>query len=122
MRRHRRVFRPGCTLARAADLSVNLDRLTLPPMQALSPRWSWRMYVVSTEGGRPEPVLNEQNNKLDPGWSPDGNSLVFIYAPWLETGAPGIVAVYVLELRTHQVAKLPGSEGLFTPRWSPDGR
>jgi Tol biopolymer transport system component len=27
-----------------------------------------------------------------------------------------------MNLRTRQVTTLPGSEGLFSPRWSPDGR
>jgi Tol biopolymer transport system component len=29
--------------------------------------------------------------------------------------------VYVLDLKTRQVSTVPGSEGLFSPRWSPDG-
>src|SRR5262249_35834308 len=57
-----------------------------------------------------------------PTWSPDGNSLAFSYAPWLETGAPEILGVYVVDLRTRKKVKLPGSEGLFASRWSPDGR
>ena len=28
----------------------------------------------------------------------------------------------MLDLRTRQVTTLPGSEGCFSPRWSPDGR
>jgi Tol biopolymer transport system component len=28
----------------------------------------------------------------------------------------------ILNLRSHTVAKVPGSEGLWSPRWSPDGR
>jgi Tol biopolymer transport system component len=28
----------------------------------------------------------------------------------------------LLDLRTHQTSVLPGSKGLFSPRWSPDGR
>ena len=31
-------------------------------------------------------------------------------------------ALRVLELKTHQVSTVPGSKGLFSPRWSPDGR
>jgi Tol biopolymer transport system component len=113
-------------------------QLTFPPMQAVSPRWSpdskriafwnvrpdkpWKISLISAAGGTPEPVLNEQHNEMDPTWSPDGNSLVFSYAPWFETAAPGISAVYVIDLRTRKAVKLTGSEGLFGPRWSPDGR
>jgi Tol biopolymer transport system component len=28
----------------------------------------------------------------------------------------------VLDVKTRQISTLPGSEGLFSPRWSPDGR
>jgi WD40 repeat protein len=28
----------------------------------------------------------------------------------------------VLDLKTYQVSTVPGSQGLFSPRWSPDGR
>jgi Tol biopolymer transport system component len=28
----------------------------------------------------------------------------------------------LFDVKTHEVSKLPGSEGLFSPRWSPDGR
>jgi Tol biopolymer transport system component len=31
-------------------------------------------------------------------------------------------ALQILDLRTHKQTQLPGSEGLFSPRWSPDGR
>jgi WD40 repeat protein len=30
--------------------------------------------------------------------------------------------VNILDLRTHKVSVVPGSEGLFSPHWSPDGR
>ena len=32
------------------------------------------------------------------------------------------IAIHLFDLRTRQVSTLPGSEGLFSPRWSPDGR
>jgi Tol biopolymer transport system component len=31
-------------------------------------------------------------------------------------------AIYLLNLTTRQITQLKGSEGLFSPRWSPDGR
>jgi len=31
-------------------------------------------------------------------------------------------AVYVLDLKMRNASKLPGSDGLFSPRWSPDGQ
>ena len=32
------------------------------------------------------------------------------------------MAIHLMDLRTHQVTTLPDSEGLYSPRWSPDGR
>jgi len=53
---------------------------------------------------------------VDVNWSPDGNSIVFgsLFVP----GTP----IYTMELNTKQVTALPGSVGLFSPRWSPDGK
>jgi WD40 repeat protein len=35
---------------------------------------------------------------------------------------PGPRTIQVLDLASHKVLALPGSDGLFSPRWSPDGR
>ncbi|HXW90966.1 MAG TPA: hypothetical protein VEK33_10515 [Terriglobales bacterium] len=107
-------------------------QLTSPPMQVLLPRWSpdgkqiafaaetpgkpETIYFISAEGGQPEPVTKDQDNELDVGWSPNGDQVVFG-----EFGsAPR--AIYLLNLKTHERSTLPGSEGLYSPRWSPDGR
>ncbi len=113
-------------------------QLTLPPVQAAVPRWSldakriaffdaapgkpWKIYLISPEGGTPEPLLEELRNEMDPNWSPDGNSLIFSYFPIFEKAPPEKLGVYVVDLRTRKVKKLPGSDGLWAPRWSLDGR
>jgi Tol biopolymer transport system component len=105
-------------------------RLTSPPLVVALPRWSpdgrqiaffsvtpgkpWKVYLVSREGGSPQQAMPGDSNETDCNWSPDGNSLVF-------AGRPS-TAIHVLDLRTHEVTMLPGSEGLFSPRWSPNGR
>jgi len=113
-------------------------QLSSLPMQASLPRWSLDgkriafsaavpggpdgIYVVAGEGGRPAQVTAENHYATDPNWSPDQDSLVFGDAPWLEGGAPSSAAIHVLDLKTRQVSTLPGSEGLYSPHWSPDGR
>ena len=49
-------------------------------------------------------------------WSPDGGTL----ALWNHRGSTS--ALQLLDLKTGRFSKVPGSEGLFDPHWSPDGR
>ena len=108
-------------------------QLTSLPMQAVLPRWSPdgkriafsalvpgepdKIYMVAAEGGRPEQLTAENHYETDPNWSPDQNSLVFGGKPWLEDSA-----IHIFDFKTRQVSTLPGSEGLFSPHWSPGGR
>jgi dipeptidyl aminopeptidase/acylaminoacyl peptidase len=38
------------------------------------------------------------------------------------SGDASATSIHLLDLKTHQTSMLPGSEGLYCPRWSPDGR
>jgi Tol biopolymer transport system component len=62
-------------------------------------------------------VSESQDDELDPTWSPDGNSLIFGGILWSAQAH-----ISSLDLRTGRVSTIPGSEGLFSPRISPDGR
>jgi Tol biopolymer transport system component len=53
---------------------------------------------------------------LDVGWSPDGKSLIFGTAVDRKAG------ISIIDLNSRQVSTLPGSRGLHSPHWSPDGR
>jgi eukaryotic-like serine/threonine-protein kinase len=65
----------------------------------------------------------DKNFEDDPLWSPDGKTLMLAqYPPQASGGSAGEYAILQVDLQTKQVAKLPGSSGLFAPRWSPDGR
>jgi len=48
--------------------------------------------------------------------------LAFGGEPDLEGRTPASTAIHVLDLKANQVSTVPGSEGLYSPRWSPDGR
>ncbi len=100
-------------------------QLVMPPMLAYLPRWSpdgkqiaffghppgepWQIYVVPAAGGAPELLYRSATNLADPNWSPDGKSLVFGENSLNNQGS----AVYVLDLKTRSVSKLPGSDGLY---------
>jgi serine/threonine protein kinase/Tol biopolymer transport system component len=76
-----------------------------------------RIYLVPSGGGALQELTpNDLGMQMDPGWSPDGKSVVF--------GGPNNspTAIRIVDVKTRQVSVIPGSKGLFSPRWSPDGR
>jgi serine/threonine protein kinase/Tol biopolymer transport system component len=76
-----------------------------------------KAYIVSTDGGTPVQLIPEaSSSELDPTWSPDGGKIVFG-----SSEADANAGIRVLDLKNHQVTSLPGSKGLFSPRWSPNG-
>lgn len=113
-------------------------QLSTPPMEPWSAHWSpdgrqiafaarlpggpYKAYVVSREGGAPRQVFPDERSEIDLDWSGDGQSLMFGRPPDSMGGEDEKRAVHVVNLKSNQVATLPGSEGLFSSRWSPDGR
>jgi Tol biopolymer transport system component len=107
-------------------------QLIFSPMRALLPRWSpdgkqiafnatlpgvaWNVYLVPSDGGTPQRVFPSEQSQMDASWSPDGNSLAF--------GTFGVsnMPIYTIDPKSKRVSTLPGSTGLFSPRWSPDGK
>ena len=110
-------------------------QLTGPAMQPTAPRWSpdstrvaffdassgkpFKLFLVPANGGSSQAVVDEPWNEIDPNWSPDGQTLVFSHFPVFDRRAD--LGIYSYDLATHRLAKLPGSDGLWMPRWSPDG-
>jgi Tol biopolymer transport system component len=84
----------------------------------VQPGKTTRIYEVPAAGGVPRPSLPDDTGpQADPSWSPDGKSLIFAGA-----GGGGPTTIRILNLNTHQIETVPGSDGLFSPRWSPDAR
>jgi serine/threonine protein kinase/Tol biopolymer transport system component len=131
---------PDGSLWRAAVDGSQRVRLTSPLFQATLPHWSpdgkqiaffgshpgnpARIYVVSFDGGALKQVTNGEGGKKgdgDPSWSPDGASLAFGWNGF--EAEPGSAAsIHMVDLKTGHVSALPGSEGMWSPRWSPNGR
>jgi Tol biopolymer transport system component len=82
-------------------------------------------YLIAADGtGTPQliPSVPGEAGEMDPGWSPDGKSLVFAGATPHQSIKSSPNAIHIMDMRTRKVTTLPGSEGLFAPLWSPDGR
>jgi Tol biopolymer transport system component len=113
------------------------DRLQLTGSTSIAnlPRWSpdgkqivyvdlqpgkpLRMLLVSSQGGSPQELVSEPDTQVDPVWSPDGKRIA--YGRFAILGEEKI-SIQVLDLAKRQVTKLAGSESLYSPRWSPNGR
>jgi len=91
-------------------------------MMAREPGKAWQIYLVGANGGGLQPVLREARNAADPSWSPDGQSLVFGRVNDAMGKEGGARTLHLLHLANGQVEEVSGSDGLFSPRWSPDGR
>ena len=129
------VSYPDNTLWRGKlDGSARLQ-LTYPPMRTALAHWSpdgqqiafsgavpgkpWRVFLISKDGGSPEPVTSDEAQETDPTWAPDGKTLAFgHYAPLHSEQT----FIELFDLQTRRVSELAGSRGIFGPRWSPDGR
>ncbi len=111
-------------------------QFTSPPMVPMLPRWSpdglhivfsaqeapdkpMRTYIVDTESGAIRlAVPADPGSQSDPTWSPDGRKLLYGVST---SSAREDVYLRLVDLENGKVSKFDGSEGLFSPRWSPDG-
>jgi serine/threonine protein kinase/Tol biopolymer transport system component len=132
------VAHPEGTLWRARIDGSTRTQLTFAPMQVHMPHWSpdgqqlvfmaslpgrpWNIYVLPADGGTPRQLKGDDHNQGDPTWTVDGNSIVFAGMPWFDYAVTPGPNIHILNLQTGEVTALPGSEGRFSPRCSPDGR
>jgi eukaryotic-like serine/threonine-protein kinase len=129
---------PDHTLWRSKPDGSERSQLTYAPLQVHLAHWSpdgkqvafmasqpgqaWKLYLIPSQGGPPQPLTNEPANESDLTWMPDGKSLVYGHMPWLQYASSSETGIETLDLSTRQISPVPGSQGLFSPRVSPDGR
>jgi len=127
------VAYPERTLWRARSDGTEQMQLTFPPLQAGCPRWSadgrqiafqarqrgqsFKNFVISVDGGNPEPFPSESLPQSIPDWVPGRDALTYsrVYADKNP-------ALYLFDRQSGRSEKLPGSDGLYGADWSPDGR
>ncbi len=124
---------PDGTLWRSRTDGSQALQLTFAPERAALPRWSpdsrqvayvsmrtgqpSQLTLIGVDGGKGVPVYAEKHSQIDANWSADGQRMIYGYI----LGTPDI-SISMLDMKAHKITKIPGSEGLFSPRWSPDGR
>lgn len=93
-------------------------------LMAIQPNGAYKIYWVSPDGGALHEIPSPITVQADPAWSPNGQFMMFGSPPEnLGGGSPDVVRhLYLYDLRTKKSTEVPGSDGLFSPRWSPDGR
>jgi Tol biopolymer transport system component len=132
------VAHPELTLWRSKPDGSSRTQLTYAPMQAHAPRWSpdgtqiafmasrpgkpWKIFVVPAIGGTPHELTSGDHNQGDPTWTSTGDAIVFAGMPWLEYGSVSGPNIHKADINTSKVSDVSGSENLFSPRCSQDGR
>jgi len=129
------VSYPDDTLWRSKLDGSERLQLTYRPRRAALPHWSpdgktiafsattpgkpWKVFVISLDGGAPEPITSAESIENDPTWSPDGTTLAFGSN---DNFHPERMIVQLFDVKNRQLSRMPASEPVFGPRWSPDGR
>ncbi|MGA1987153.1 MAG: hypothetical protein ABSG72_12880 [Candidatus Sulfotelmatobacter sp.] len=85
---------------------------------SMSPGQSWKLFLVPAAGGTSQEVISESGGQIDANWSADGSRLMF--GDFRQSA--GGLSIRILDFKTRNIETIPGSDGLFSPRWSPDGR
>jgi len=109
------------------QLTTDTERAALPHWSpdgkqisyaSTTPAGSWKLSIVGADGSDAHKMLSENSSQIDANWSPDGERLMFGEFNHDQNG----LKIRIIDFKTHQITTIPGSDGLFSPRWSPNGR
>ncbi|MGA7243244.1 MAG: protein kinase [Terracidiphilus sp.] len=120
---------------------TNRVQLTFGPIKPVLPRWSpdsqtilffefpdgpnkpGKMFEIPASGGTPHELIpDDRQNEQDATWSADGKRIAFAGDANDAMERSGSPAIRILDVQAGKVTPLAGSQGMFSPRWSPDGR
>ena len=133
---------PDHSIWRSAADGGEQRQLSEPPLICMNPRWSpdgtqitftgarngeaSRLYIVPAAGGAVQQLTRGADGSgadSDGNWSPDSATLIFGASSGdLSMEERKRLVLETVDVKTQRVARLPGTEGLWSPRWSPDGR
>jgi Tol biopolymer transport system component len=131
------VSYPDCILWSARRDGSDRVQLSSPPTCPLQPNWSPdgsqilfvdssdedgpKAFLVPSHGGSSQRLIpDDKGLETDPTWSADGAQIVFSNSRFGGKDAKSVLMIF--DLKNNQVSTLPGSTGMFAPRWSPDGK
>ncbi len=130
------TYLPDHTLWKARSDGSNRIRLTNSGVEAHQPHWSptgdriafmgknakglWRIFQVPANGGPMEELIPYGEDQGVPTWSSDGRFIIF--GERLSAKPRAEMSIHLLALGSRKTSDIPGTKGLWSPRWSPDGK
>lgn len=91
-------------------------------MRARVPGKPWTIQLVPADGGEPRRIIPGEGEQAIPTWSRDSRFIAFGDVPQINGKASGKEVIHIMDISTGMMSEFPGSRGLWTARWSPDGR
>jgi Tol biopolymer transport system component/DNA-binding winged helix-turn-helix (wHTH) protein len=129
---------PSGTLWRSHPDGSEKRPLTQEPMIVRFPQWSpdgrtiafmgtlpnapIRIYLIGGDGSGLRPMLEESASQGVPNWSPGGDKISYGGTNGFANDKDPNLAIQIYDLHTRSRTTVSGSAGLWTARWSPDGR
>jgi Tol biopolymer transport system component len=126
------VLYPEGTLWRSRADGSERQQLTYSPMNAALAHWSpdgrqiafsasgpgrpWRVFVISADGGTPQPISSSDESETDPTWSADGQTITFGHNAQ-EEGEKNYIGMFAVGSR--QIARLAGLGRIFCAQMVP---
>ncbi len=128
------VHQPDYTIWKSRPDGSGRIRLTSARLTARQPHWSrdgqeiafmgqnskgaYRIFVVRADRGAAEELQPDGPDQGVPTWSPDDSNVLF--GERMDRRKLSEMCLHTLNIRTREIKALNGTNGLWSPRWSPD--